>query len=82
MERSEKRLDRQQIHEVGLVVDRFVQALECQIEISYPDCGETLRQGSDVLLGGELVQSRDTFFSFRKVTCLSMRCSNQADIQW
>jgi hypothetical protein len=82
MERSEKRLDRQQIHEVRLVVDRFIQALECQIEISYPDCCETFCQGSDVLPGGELMQSRDTFLSFRKVACLSMGCSNQADIQW
>jgi hypothetical protein len=57
MERSEKRLP-QQIREVCLVVDRFVQALECPIEIPYPDCCKTVRQGSDVLPGGELMQSR------------------------
>ena len=60
-----KWLDRQEIHEVGFVVDRFIQALECQIEISHPDCSETFCQGSDVLPPRELMQSLDTFFGSR-----------------
>jgi hypothetical protein len=60
-----KRLDRQEIHEVCFVVDRFIQALERQIEISHPDCSETFCQGSDVLPPRELMQSLDTFFGSR-----------------
>ena len=36
-----KRLDRKQIHEVGFVVNRFIEALEREIEISHPDSSET-----------------------------------------
>ena len=60
-----KRLDRKEIDEVCFVVDRFIQALERQIEISHPDCSETFCQGSDVLPSRELMQSLDTFFGSR-----------------
>ena len=60
-----KRLDRQEIHEVCFVVDRFIQALEREIEISHPDCSEAFCQRSDVLPGCELMQSLDTFFGSR-----------------
>ena len=65
VERMKERLDRQQIHEVGFVIDRFVQTLERQIEISHPDRSETFRQGSDVLPTRELMKSLDTFFGSR-----------------
>jgi hypothetical protein len=60
-----KRLDRQQIHEVCFVVDRFLQALDSQIEISHPDGSETFCEGSDVLPLRELMKSLDTFFGSR-----------------
>ena len=58
-------LDGQQIHEVRFVVDCFVQALECQIQISHPDRRETCCQGSDILPLGELMKSLGTFFGSR-----------------
>ena len=60
-----ERLDRDKIHEVGFVVDRFIQALERPIEISHPDCSETGCQGGDILPPRELMQSLDTFFGSR-----------------
>ena len=77
-----KRFDRQHIHKVGFVVDRFVQALECQIEVSHPDCSETLCQWSDVLLARELMQSLDTFLGSRKSAFPGVGCGKQTDIQW
>jgi hypothetical protein len=44
-----KWLDCKEIHEVCFVIDRFVQALQCPIEIPHPDCSETFCQRSDVL---------------------------------
>ena len=61
----EKRLDRQQIHEVCFVGDGFLQALERPIEISHPDCSESFRQGSDVLPPREFMKSLNTFFGSR-----------------
>jgi hypothetical protein len=62
-------------HTAGNSLDRVVtnvayaekagQALERQIEISHPDCGETFCQGSDVLPPRELMQSLDTLFGSR-----------------
>jgi hypothetical protein len=69
-----KWLDRQQIYEVCFVVDRFIQTLKCQIEVSHSDCGETFCLWSYVLTGGELMKSLDTFFGSRKAACLSMGC--------
>ena len=60
-----KRLDCQKVHEVCFVIDRFIQTLQCQIEISHPDRSETFCQGSDVLPPRELMQSLDTFFGSR-----------------
>ena len=77
-----KRLDRQQIHKVCLVVDCFVQALECEIEVSHPDCSEAFCQRSDVLPGCELMKPFDTFPGSRVAAFLGMGCGKQPDIQW
>ena len=77
-----KRLDRQEIYEVCFVVDRFIQALKRQIEISHPDCSEAFCQRSDVLPGCELMKPFDTFPGSREAAFLGMGCGKQPDIQW
>ena len=82
MKRMKERLDGQQIHKVRFVADCFVQALECQIEISHADRGESSRQWSDVLANRKLMQPRDAFFGSRTAAFLSMCCGKEANIQW
>lgn len=72
-----KRLDSQQIHEVCLVFDRFIQALEGPIEVSHPDCSETFRQGSNVLPPRQLMESVDILFGPRQAAFLAMSCRKQ-----
>ena len=60
-----ERLDRQQIHEVCFVVDRFIQGLEREIDFWHPDRSETFCEGSDVLPFRELMKSLNTFFCSR-----------------
>src|SRR5215469_5212138 len=76
-----KRLDCQQVHKVCLMIDRFVQALESQIEISHPDCREAFRQGRDVLSACQFVKFLNTFLGSGQATSLSMGRSKHADIQ-
>jgi hypothetical protein len=64
------------------VVDRFIEAPEREIEISYPDCGKSFRQWSDVLPRSELMQSLYTLFGSRRAALLGMGCGKQSDIQW
>jgi hypothetical protein len=75
-----KRIDRQQIHEVCLVFDRFIQALEGMIEVSHPDCSESFRQGSNVLSPRQLMEFLDTLFGPRHAAFLAMSCRKKADI--
>src|SRR5579862_651200 len=76
-----ERLDGQQVHEVGFMFDRIVETLEGKIEIFHSECGESLCQGCDVLPGGELMESLDSFFGSRAAASLGMGCGKQADIQ-
>jgi hypothetical protein len=63
--RMEKRFDRQQIYEVCFVFNRFIKALERQIEISHPNCGETFCEGRHVMPTREFMKPLDTFAGSR-----------------
>lgn len=82
VKRLKKWLDRQQIYEVCFVVDRFIQAPECQIRISHPDRGKTFCQWGNVLPACKLMKFFDTFARSLKAAHLGMGRGQQADIQW
>ena len=48
-ERLEKGLDCQQIDDIRFVIDRFIEALECQIEIFQSDRSQSFGPRSDVV---------------------------------
>ena len=50
--RIKKRLDRQQVDEVSLMLNRLVQTLECQIDMFHSDRSESFRQRTDYQLAG------------------------------
>src|SRR5450755_3223742 len=79
-ERAKKRLDPQQVNEVCLVLDRFIKALKCEIEVSHSDGSECLCQGCDVARQRAFTKLFDTFVRSRQAALPSVRCREDTDI--
>ena len=77
-ERLKKRLDRQQIDDICFVIDRFIEALECQIEIFHSDRCQSFGQRSNVLPRCQPAQLFDAFLSLKPVTLPRISCGQQA----
>jgi hypothetical protein len=67
-ERAKKWLDCQQVDEIRLVIDRFIETLECQIEILQSDRSQSFCQGSDVLARCDSTKLFNAFLGLRPRT--------------
>ena len=73
-QRIKKWLHCQQVNEICLVIDRFIEALQCQIEIFQSDRSQSFCQGSDVSARCEPMKVFKAFLSLRPITLARVGC--------
>lgn len=67
-------LDCKQVYKICFVIDRLIEALECQIEVFQSDRSQSFCQGSDVLACCESMKFFNAFLGLRPIPLPRVRC--------
>src|SRR5215469_7510810 len=73
-ERMKEWLDCQEVYEICFVIDRFIEALECQIEVFQSDRSQSFCQWSDILACCEPLKFFNAFLGLRSIPLPRVRC--------